>query len=46
MGGGAAGGLCRHQNWSPSWPPSWILQELEIRLKPREMVIFCTSNEK
>ena len=42
MGGGAAGGLCCHQNWSPSWPPSCgILRELEIRLKPREMVIFC-----
>ena len=37
MGGGAAGGLCCHQNWSPSW----ILRELEIRLKPREMVLFC-----
>ena len=41
MGGEAAGGLCCHQNWSPSWPPSWILRELEIRLKPREMVLFC-----
>ena len=37
MGGGAAGGLFRHQKWSPSW----ILRELEIRLKLREMVIFC-----
>ena len=25
MGGGAAGGLWRHQYWSPSWPPSWNL---------------------
>ena len=40
MGGGAAGGLWRHQQWSPSWPPSWILPRIGIRLKPREMVIF------
>ena len=25
MGGGAAVGLSRHQQWSPSWPPSRIL---------------------
>ena len=25
MGGDAAGGLWRHQHWSPSWPPSWNL---------------------
>ena len=25
MGDGAAGGLWCHQQWSPSWPPSWIL---------------------
>ena len=37
MCGGAAGGLCQHQKWSPSW----ILRELEIRLNLREMVIFC-----
>ena len=30
MGSSAAGGLWRHQQWSPSWPPSWIYQELEI----------------
>ena len=30
MGSSAAGGLWRHQQWSPSWPPSWIFQELEI----------------
>ena len=35
MGGGAPGGQC-----SLPWPPSWISQELEIRLKPREIVIF------
>ena len=36
VGGDAAGGLWRQQQWSPSW----IYQELEIKLKPREMVIF------
>ena len=40
MGGGAAGGLWRHQQWSPSWPPSSILLRIRIRLKPREMVII------
>ena len=30
MGGGAAGGLWRHQTWSPSWPPSWILSRIKI----------------
>ena len=54
MGGGAGGGLRRHQQWSPSWPPSWILpkirnqkeKKIEIRLKPREMVIFCALHEQ
>ena len=42
MGGDAAEDLWRHQQWSPSW----IYQELEIRLKPGEMVIFCALYEK
>ena len=25
-GVGTAGALWRHQQWSPTWPPSWILQ--------------------
>ena len=29
MDGGAAGGLWRHSQWSPSWLPSWLL--LRIR---------------
>ena len=39
--GGTAGGLSRHQQWSPSWLTSSILPRIEIRLKPREMVIVC-----
>ena len=40
MNGGAAGGLLRHQQWSASLPPSWILPRISlIRLKQREMVI-------
>ena len=33
MGGGAAGGLWRHQEWSPSWPPSWILPRIRNQVK-------------
>ena len=31
-----------HQQWSPSW----ILQEVEIKLKPWEMVIFGVCIKK
>ena len=45
LGGDAAGGLWRHQQWSLSWPPSF--QELEIRLKPRENCnLFWALHEK
>ena len=30
MGGDAAGGLWRRQQWSPSWLPSCILQRIRI----------------
>ena len=33
MGGGAAGGLWRHQQWSPSWPPSWIFPRIANQVK-------------
>ena len=33
MGGGAAGGLWHHQQWSPSWPPSWILPRIRNQVK-------------
>ena len=47
MGGGAAGGLKRHQQWSPSLGRHLrFYQELEIRLKLREMVIFLALHEK
>ena len=33
MGGGAAGGLWRHQQWSSSWLPSWILPRIRNQVK-------------
>ena len=33
MGGAAAGGLWRHQQWLPSWPPSWILPRIRNQVK-------------
>ena len=33
MGGGAAGGLWRHQQWSPPSPPSWILPRIRNQVK-------------
>ena len=45
-GGGAAGGLWRHQQWSPSWPLSWILPEIRSQVKTARNVIFCPLHEK
>ena len=36
MGGGAARGLCRHQRWLPSWPPSWILPRIGNQVENRQ----------
>ena len=33
MGSGTAGGLWRHQQWSPSWPPSWILPRIRNQVR-------------
>ena len=33
MSGGAAGAQWRHQQWSPSWPPSWILPRIKNQVK-------------
>ena len=33
MSGGAAGGLGRHQQWSPTRPPSWILPRIRNHVK-------------
>ena len=33
MGGGAAGGLWRHQQWLPSWLQSWILPMIRNHVK-------------
>ena len=40
MGGGAAGGLWRHQQYRHFPDHLGFCQELEIRLKAREMVFF------
>ena len=40
MGGGAAGGLWRHQQWSLSWPPSWILPRIRNQVKAARNSIF------
>ena len=41
MGGGAAGGLWRHQQWSPSWLPSWILPRIRNQVKTAGKSNFC-----
>ena len=33
MDGGTAGGLWRHHQWSPPWPPSWILPRIRNQVK-------------
>ena len=33
MNGGAAGGLLRHQQLSPSLPPSWIVPRIRNQVK-------------
>ena len=41
VGGGAAGGLWRHQQWSPSWLPSWILPRIRNQVKTAGNSNFC-----
>ena len=41
IGGGAAGGLWRHQQWSPSWLPSWILPRIRNQVKTVGNSNFC-----
>jgi len=45
IGGGATGGLWRPQQWSLGRHLGFY-QDLEIRLKPQEMVIFCDWHVK
>ena len=45
-GGGAAGGLRRHQQWSSSWSPSWIFPEIRNQVKTARNVIFCALHKK
>ena len=42
MGGGAAGGLSRHQQWSPSW----ILPRIGKQVKTARNGNFCVLHEK
>ena len=42
MGGGATGGLIRHQQWSPSW----ILPRIRNQVKTAEILIICALHEK
>ena len=44
MGGGAAGGLCRHQQWSPPWPP--FLTKNKKSVKTSKNGDFFASDEK
>ena len=44
MGGGAAGGLWRSQQWSPFWRPCWILPRIRNRVKfARNGDFFCLT---
>ena len=47
MGGGAAGGLpASDQQWSPSWPPSWILPRIRNQIKTaRNSKFLCFTRE-
>ena len=40
MGGSTAGGLCRHQTWSPSWPPSSIFSRIKNQVKAMTVINF------
>ena len=46
MGGGTAGGLWRHQQWSPFWPPSWILTRTRNEVKTARNGNFLCSTWK
>ena len=46
MGDGAAGGLCRHQIWSLSWPPSWILSRIRNQVKTARNDTFLCLTRK
>ena len=40
MGDGAAGGC--DQQWSPSWPPSWILPRIRNQVKTARNINFLS----
>ena len=45
MGGEAAGGLWRHQQWTPSWPPSFLLTRIGNLIKTaRNGVLYMKNN--
>ena len=40
-------GLWRHQQWSPSWPPPWILPRIGNQVKTvRNGDFFCASHKE
>ena len=42
MGGGTDGGLCHHQQWLSSWPPSWVLPRIRNQVKTvRNSNVLC-----
>ena len=43
MGGGAAGGLWRHQTWSLSWLPSWIFSRIRIQVTTARIIKFALN---
>ena len=44
MGGFAAGDLWHYQQWSPSWPPSYILSRIRNQVKNSENEYFFALN--
>ena len=44
MGGGAAGGPWRHQQWSSSRPPSWISPRIRNQVKTARNGVFDMKN--
>ena len=46
MGGGAAGGLWRYQEWSPSWPPSWILPRIRNHQSSSSLLFIHGKNNQ
>ena len=46
MGGGTAGGMWCHQQWSPSRPPSWILPRIRKQVNTTRNYEFLLDMKK